>query len=134
MANDLRTDFEPSMSSLVSGIISDVQDLLKQQLVLFQKEIQSDLRKTREAALSMLLGAGVAAIAAVLLAFTVVYLLEWATRLPLWGCFGIVGLGLAIVGGVLTYGGLKKFESFNPLPDESAQALKENVQCLMNPK
>jgi hypothetical protein len=63
-----------------------------------------------------------------------VYLLQGATAIPLWGCYGLVGLVSAVVGGILTYVGMTKLESFNPLREESANALKENVQCLMNPK
>jgi ligand-binding sensor domain-containing protein len=63
-----------------------------------------------------------------------VYLLSWATTIPLWVCFGLVGACLAILSASLVYAGKKKFDSFNPLPAESAQALKENVQCLVNAK
>jgi len=34
----------------------------------------------------------------------------------------------------LFYAGKKRLDSFNPLPDQSVQALKENVQCLTNLK
>ena len=137
MANDLRdlrTGPEPSVTSLVTGIIGDVTELMKQQMALFRHEVESDLTKTKEAALSLALGFGVGLAGAGLLILMVVHLLTWATGLPLWASYGIVGGCFAVAGGILLYLGKKKFQSFNPLPDESAQALKENVQCLMNPK
>jgi hypothetical protein len=45
----------------------------------------------------------------------------------------LVGLGVMLMIGTglaLFYGGMKKFESFNPLPDRTLDALKENVQSL----
>jgi len=134
MAIDFRTDAEPSMTRLVSGIVSDVQDLLQQQLALFRHEVESDFKRSKQAALPLLLGVGIGLMGVALLGFMLVYLLNWATELPVWGCFGLVGGGLAVVGVGLYQTGLKQFESFNPLPDESAQALKENIQCLMKPK
>jgi hypothetical protein len=135
MANDVRTGTEPSVTALVTGIINDAQELIKQQLALVRTEIRDDLRKTKEASLSLAIGLGVAALGVLLLAFMLVHLLWWAApQVTLWGWFGIVGGVLAIVGASLIYAGSKKFETFNPLPDQSAQALKENVQWLTNRK
>jgi hypothetical protein len=122
------------VTSLVTGIVSDVQELLGQQLALFKRELESDLSKTRDAALTLLVGLGIAGVGAGMLFLMLVHLLHWATDIPLWGCHGLVGGGLALVGGALFYAGKKKFDTFNPLPDESVHALKENVQCLMKPK
>jgi hypothetical protein len=38
------------------------------------------------------------------------------------------------LGGVLVYTGVKKFQSFNALPDQSADAFMENLQWKTNPK
>ena len=134
MANDLRTGQETSLTSLVTGIASDLQDLLAQQLALFKAEVESDLTRTKEAALVLAGGLGVAVIGGGLLCLMLVHLLQWATALPLWACYGIIGGGFALVGATLVYVGRKRFESFYPLPDQSVKALKENVQCLTNPK
>jgi len=137
MANDVQTGAEqPSLTSLVSGIVSDVQDLIRQQLTFTQREIQEDLRKTKEAAIPLFVGIGVFLLSVGLLCVMLVHLLHWLTdeRLALWSCYAIVGGLLAIAGGVLFFSGKKQFESFNPLPDKSVEALKENVQWLTNPK
>jgi hypothetical protein len=136
MANDLQTGSETSVTSLVTGILNDAQELIKQQLALFKREVQEDIRKTKEAASSLALGVGTSVAGGSLLCFMIVHLLHWAwpDQLPLWGCFGIVGGVLTVTGCALAYAGKKKFESFNPLPDESAQAMKENVQWLTNRK
>lgn len=123
-----------SLTGLVTGILSDAQDLMKQQVALLRTEIREDFRKTKEAGLTMIGGAICAAVGGLLLCLMVVYLLHWATELPLWGCFAIVGGLLSLVGAALIWAGKAKFETFNPLPDQSAEALKENVQWMTNPK
>jgi len=132
MATDLRNGTEPSVTHLVKGVIEDVQTLTKQQLELFKQELQEDFAKTRTAALPMLIGLGVMLIGTLLLAITLGLLLEWALRpyLPLWAAFGIVTVLLGGTGLGLFFAGLKKFQTFNPLPDRTLDALKENVQSL----
>jgi uncharacterized membrane protein YqjE len=136
MATDLQHGTEPSMTDLVKGIIDDVQVLTRQQFDLLKHELQEDLSKTRQAAMPMLAGLGVLLIGALLLGATLGLLLEWAFRphLPLWGAFGIVTAVFAAAGLGLFFAGQKKFQTFNPLPDRTLDALKENVQCLTNPK
>lgn len=135
MANDLHTEDRASVTQLVSGIISDAQELMKQQLALFRHEVQEDIRKTKEATIALMGGVAIAAVGAFLLCFMLVYLLEYLVpSLPLWGCFGIVGGVLAVIGGAMLAAAVARFKSFNPLPDESAEALKENVRWVTNPK
>lgn len=135
MANDLRTGHEPSITGLVTGIINDAQDLLKQQLALFKQEIKDDVRKTKEAVLALSVGMGILLVGGLLWCLMLVHLLSWAfPSLPLWCSYGIIGLVFVACGGALLYLGKRRFESFNPLPEQSVGALKENVQWIMNPK
>jgi len=135
MLNDLGTATSPSITGLVSGIVNDAQELIKQQMTLFRHDLQVDIRKTKEGALSLGIGLGVAALGGLLLALMLVHLLQsLAPELPLWGCYGIVGGVLIGVGGILCYAGKKIFDSFSPLPNESVQALKENVRWITKAK
>jgi hypothetical protein len=141
MANDLQSPPEPSVSSLVSGIIDDAQELLKQQVTLFRQEILTDLKKTRDASSAVAAGAAVCIPGALAFCLMIAHLLHWLTSpagsdpasIPLWACYAIAGALFAVVGGGLIYAGIRKFESFNPLPEQSVEALKENVQWLTNP-
>jgi VIT1/CCC1 family predicted Fe2+/Mn2+ transporter len=133
MENQLHAGPEPSMTSLVSGIITDAQDLIKQQLDLVKHEIREDVRKAKEAAASLALGVGIAAVGALFLSTMLVFLLQKA-GLELWACFGIVGGVMLVVGLVLTYLAKKEAETINPLEGESAKALEENVQWITKPK
>jgi H+/Cl- antiporter ClcA len=135
MATGVKSENDASVTSLVSGIINDAQELLKQQFQLFKQEVREDLRKSREAALVLGLGIALGLIGAILLALMLAHLLAWAApQMPLWVCYGICGGVIFAIGLGLYVAGLAKFDSLNPLPKESARTLKENVQWITNPK
>lgn len=125
----------PSMTHLLTGIIADAQELMKQQLALFRTEVKEDVRRTKEALVALVCGLTLLSVGGILLCFMMVHALQAAVpAIPLWGSFGIVGGILAIGGGIAFFGALRNFREFNPLPDQSAQALKENVQWITQPK
>ncbi len=140
MANDIQTGpeprlHEPRLSDLVHGIVSDAEDLVKQQLALFKTEVKDEIKKTREAALSLALGAACGVLGVVLLVVGIVLLLGWAfPAVPLWAWFLIAGGVLAVAGFAFFWEGKTRFDSLHAVPEQSAEALKENVQWLMNPK
>jgi uncharacterized membrane protein YqjE len=123
-----------SVTGLVTGIIGDAQTLFKQQVELVRHEIRNDFRKTRDAGLKFVAGVALATVGAILLTTMLVYLLcaIWP-QLPLWGSYAIVGVCFTLVGATLLWWGKSEFESFNPLPDQSAQALQENLKWITNP-
>jgi hypothetical protein len=122
----------PSLSSLVSGILADVQQLLEQQTRLVRLEIREDLRKARTGAIFLGAGLGVTLVGGLLFCFMLPYLLNWATggQIPLWACFGIFGVVFLGIGGGAVYAAQRKFRSAADLP-ESRASLKENVACLL---
>lgn len=135
MATDTyKPEADQSMTKLISGIISDAQELVRQQLAMFRTELQHDVRRTKQALVALVIGLALVSVGATLLCFMAVYGLQAAFELPLWACFGIVGGLLALGGGLAFYSALKQFNEFNPLPDESAQALKENMQWISQPR
>jgi len=134
MSTNLQSGTDPGLSSLLTGIFDDIQELLKQQLRMFKAEVNADMKKTAEAAILMVVGAFVILVGGGLLCLMLVYLLEKLTGMHLWACFGLVGLGLTLIGGGLAFVGWNKFRSFNPLPDESMAALKENLEWTTKPK
>jgi len=133
---------DQSIASLVGGIVSDVQDLVKQQLLLTRREIEDDLRKSAEAASLFGAGLGILFLGGLSLCLMLAHLLHWLTAphgtdpaaFPLWACFAVVGGVLAIVGWEVAYAGRRKFQAINPVNNPATQALKENVQWLTTPK
>jgi hypothetical protein len=135
MAIDVKPAPDASVTELVSGIVSDTQVLVKQQFDLFKAEVREDLRQGRDAGLLMAAGAGLAFVSGVLLMFMLVYLLNWAIpHFPLWASYLTWGAIAGVAGGLLIYAGVHKLASFNPLPKQSAQALKENLTWKTSPK
>jgi len=133
MATDVSPQTEPSMSRLVSGIIDDTQRLLQQQTELIKHDIRKDFREAKDAGLAMGLAGALLAGAGLLLLFMLVHFLSWQfPDLPLWGSFGIVGGILALAGGIVFLRAREKLSNLNPLPEESAEGLKENLQWKTN--
>ena len=124
-----------SFTGLISGIISDTQQLVKQQVNLVRVEIRQDIKRAGDAAKFISVGLLVALLGVQVLAFGLVYLLQYlAPSLPVWTCFAAVG-GAGLLGGLaLIFAGWKAFSAKNPLPDQSLAGLQENMQWLTNGK
>jgi len=134
MATQGSTGSEPSMTALVSGIVHDAEELFKQQVALLKHDLRADIRQTKEAATSLVVGGIVTNMGAILLMFMIVHLLNWLIpALPLWSCFAIVGVVLTGVGLAWLKMGAKTLETLNPLPEQSIAAMKENVQWTTKP-
>jgi len=141
MATDLRNSDTSTGSTgttnpvaLLGEIISDSQELLREQLAMFRAELAEDMAKTKHALTPLFIAGGVGFVGLLMLAHMFVYLLDWAiTNEALWVDFGIVAFVLFVAAVGLYFAGKKSFESFNPLPDKSFEAMKENVQCLTHP-
>ena len=133
---------EASVTGLLRGIINDVGDLIRQEIRFVRTEIKSYARATLRAGTVLALGAGTSALGVILVAFMMVYLLHWLSLpagtaepgIPLWGCYGIVAAVFLAVGGLMVLLGVKTFQSVNPLPDQTAKTVKENVEWIMNSK
>lgn len=132
---DLKNSSDNSTTSVMAGIIRDAQELFSQQLAMFRAEVREDFSKTKQAITPMACGVVTLFLGAILLSLMLVHLLDWAfPALTLWGAYGIVGGALTALGAGLYLAGKKRFETFNPLPDKTAQTVKENVQWLTQPK
>jgi fatty acid desaturase len=143
MANELQAPpDEASVASLMRGIIDDIGSLVRQEIRFARTEIREDLRKTKQAAAIVASGTILALIGAVLFALMLVYLIQWLSLpagtttegLPLWGCFGIVSAVFLGIGSIVAFAGCEMFKQFNPLPEKTAQTVKENVEWITNSK
>jgi len=142
MATDIRNEAGGSVPSLMSGIVGDVEHLIQQQVQLTRAEIKADVGRLKESAALLVPGVGLIFVGVIALSWMLVYLLHALTSpagtdpasVPLWGCFGIVGVLLAIGGTALLFAGKNKFDSVNPMTGPTAQALEEDVRWMKNPK
>jgi hypothetical protein len=141
MANEVHAPpEEASMTSLLRGIINDVGDLIRQEIRFARSEIKSDVRKSTRAGSVLALGVGTAAVGVILVALMVVHLIHTlsgapdSASIPLWGCYGIVAAVFLVVGAGIGFMGYQALQKINPLPDKTAQSVKENVEWIMNSK
>jgi hypothetical protein len=135
MAANTPTGQDASVTSIVTGIINDAQDLFAKQVDLLRHDVEKDIRHAKEAAAHLATGAVVTFIGVLVLCGMLVYLLSWLfPELPLWACYAIVGGPITLAGLALLYRGWDRAETLNPLPEESLQAVKENVQWTTRPR
>jgi uncharacterized membrane protein YqjE len=121
----------PSLTTLVSGIVHDIQQLVRQEMQLARTEVKQEWDKAKTAAGSLMVGLVLFGMGGVLLSFMVVYLIALA-GVPLWGCFGIVG-GLLAFGGLILVGmGYSQVSRIHVIPPQTAQTLKENVTWIQS--
>jgi len=123
-----------TVTGLVSGIIGDAQELLKQQVALVRAEIKADFQRTLQALVMLAVGSLAAVPAVFLVCNMFVYMLHELAGLSQWASYGIVGGAFLVLSAVLIGVGIQRFRSFNPLPDQSVEAFKENVRWMTNPK
>jgi len=146
MSTGVQSPPDQSLTGLVKGIITDMGALIRQEIRFARAEMNTDIQKTKESIAVLAAGAAIASLGVLLLAWMLVHLLHWLTipaelarsadpaTVPLWGCFGIVGGVLLAIGAALALAGKKKLDSFNPLPDETANTVKENVEWITSSK
>jgi hypothetical protein len=134
MASNLQTDSGPSLGGLVSGIIQDAQVLMNQQLTLFKQEVREDFQKTRDAMGLLIVAGAVLVVGSTLLSLMLVHLLFWlAPDLHLWGCYLIVGGAISLVGVGMAVLGWQQLKTVNPVPEQTAKALEENLEWKTKP-
>jgi len=132
MAVNLQESSEQSLTSIVSGIIGDFQELVKQQMDLIKTEVAADVRKTKEAAVALVFGALALFLGCGILLVALVQLLGWLVpSCPLWVFYLAVGGAVAVIGGALTFLGWSRFQSVSA--DQSVQALQENLEWKTKP-
>lgn len=130
---DDRPDVEgQSVGSLVSGLTSDLSTLMRQELELAKVELKQEAAKTGKAA-GLFGGAGLAGWMVALFASLA---LMWALGevMPLGWAALIVTVLWAIAGAVMFVQGRAKMRAINPVPEQTKQTLKEDVQWAKNRK
>ena len=121
---------EPTLARLVGDLVSDVKQLLRQELALARYEVREEVRKAKVASVSIGAGLGVVAIGGLLLIAMLVHLLNAVTEWPLWICYGIVGGVCAVAGGVLLYFGKHYMFQIDMVPQQTVETMKENVRWI----
>jgi hypothetical protein len=123
---------EPNFASLLGGIANDAKELLLQELALTKLELQNELNKAKGAAIVLSIGIGTIVTGGILLMLMAVHVLAALTVVPLWGCYGIVGGVVVILGGVVLARGKTKTKKLEVVPQQTVERIKESAQWLTN--
>jgi len=125
---------QQSVTQLVTGILDDAQRLAKQQIEMLKSEFHEDIRRTKRALEFSSLGIVTLTIGGMSLVFGLVWLLHEQWQFSMWGSWLIIGGLFTAVGITLSVVGRNLFESFNPLPDKTFNALQENLTWKTSPQ
>jgi len=138
--NGVHTD--PTLTATLKGILDDAVELGKQQIAMLRAEIRADIRKVLAAVIPLACGIAPLLLGGLMLCFALVHLIHWLTTpagqsldaatVPLWGCYAIVAGTFPLVGGTLLGIGIFRLKNMPTLGGESAKALEENIQWIMN--
>jgi Putative Actinobacterial Holin-X, holin superfamily III len=128
MENESHHTAEPSVAVLLRGLVNDAKELLAQEMAMLKLEARDELGKAKRAALTLGIGIGLVAAGGMLLSMMLVQVLALCTELPLWGCYGIVGSGLVVLGGVWLAAGKSTAADLAVAPRPMGNTRKENGQ------
>jgi|RhiMetdeSRZDD1v2_1073273.scaffolds.fasta_scaffold187044_3 Putative Actinobacterial Holin-X, holin superfamily III len=116
----------PSFVSLIGGIANDAKELLLREVALTKLEAQYELRKAKSKAIALGIGIGISILGGICLVLMLVHLLS-LTSIPLWGCYGIVGSLLVMVGGVLLVAANTKADEPDAVRLRSVNKIEESA-------
>ena len=89
------------IGTLLDGIFADAKNLLVHELKLGKLEFRLEVQKLQSAAVVFGIGAMLLAIGASLIALMAAQLTAIYTQIPLWGCYGMVGGSLILIGALV---------------------------------
>lgn len=130
-ADDAKTQGR-ELVDILGAIARDATRLAAQHGQLLREELREGLGHTAEAAATVGAGAGLVAVGGLLGSLMLAQGLSRATRLPLWGCYGIVGGLMGAIGVGLIGSGARRAATLKLLPTETIAALRDDLQWIKN--
>ena len=130
MSRDAASAELQELAGLVHAIADDVERLLAQHAALAREELRDGLGRAPAAVAALGAGAGLVATGGVLGTLMLVHALHRATRIPLWGCYGLVGGAFAAAGCGLVAAGTRRAADIRLVPRETIAALREDIAWL----
>lgn len=109
-------------------IAHDAERLVGLHAELLRSELRQSAAQITPAMVSLGAGAGLAAAGGLLGSLAIVHALHRTTRLPLWGCYGVVGGLLGAAGAGLLGSGARQISEVELIPRETLATLKEDFQ------
>jgi hypothetical protein len=126
MAENDRT----SPTELVGPIVHEAERLLGLHADLLRSELRRTAAEVSPALVSIGAGVGLVAAGGLLGSLMLVHGLHRTTRMPLWGCFGLVGGLLGTIGVGLAGMGTRRLSDVSLLPRETMSTLREDLEWI----
>ncbi len=122
-----RGDSDPrGLAELVKEMTSELSELFRKEIELAKVETKEEVAKVAKTG-GLFAGMGLAAwLAVIFLSFALAWALD--ASLPRWLAFLLVGLVYAAAAGALFLQGRKTAKTINPVPEQTVETLKEDVQ------
>jgi len=118
---------EEGIGSLISGLIKDMQDLVRAEVQLAKTELTDDAKQLGAAAAMLVAGTLVGLVGLIFLMFFVMYVLaDWLGEL--WLGALIVAAVLLAVAAILALIGKNRLSQANLKPEQTMETLKEDQQ------
>ncbi len=115
---------------LLGGLVADARTLVRQELQLLRDEFFSEIAKIRQAAVAIGAAIGCTVIGSLFALIMLVHALHEFAHLPLWACYGLVGVMLLAVGGALLLKAKRSLQNFNLTPRRTLHSIKEDAQWI----
>ena len=127
-----RVDDDRSVGQLLGDVTRELQALVRKELELARAETKEELQRAGAAGKRF----GVAALAGYLAVVMLSFAAAWALTavMPTGWAFFAVGVVLGVVAGAMALQGRRRLREFRPVPQETAETLKEDVQWLKSRK
>jgi uncharacterized membrane protein YqjE len=117
---------DQGLGSLVSGIVEDLQNIVRGEVRLAKTEMREDVASMGRGATALAAGALIALVGFIFLMLGATYLLN--KSLEMWLSAGIVGVVLLVIGGILVMTGKNRLSAASLKPTETIDSLKEDQQ------
>lgn len=115
-----------SLGTLVTGIVADLQDIVRGEVQLAKTELQEEASALGKGAAAIAVGALVALVGFIFLMLGVTYLLN--KSLEMWLAAGIVGVVLLAIGIIAALVGKNQLSAASLKPEKTIDSLKEDQE------
>jgi drug/metabolite transporter (DMT)-like permease len=121
---------EASVATLLSGIVSDAQELVRKEIALARQEIREEISAAKDAGIRLAIAGVVLAVGGLLLVLTLAQALADLLDWPVWAGYGIVGVVLTIIGSILFASAHQRMQEIHPVPEKTVATIKENIEWI----
>jgi VIT1/CCC1 family predicted Fe2+/Mn2+ transporter len=112
------------LGSLISGVVKDLQDLLRAEIQLAKTEVKEDATAAGKGIAFIAAGAFVGLVGFIFLMLAATYLLN--KYFQMWIAAGIVALALLLIAAILASRGRSQVSAGNLKPEQTIETLKED--------